>query len=338
MEWSKFKLGVGPMSPKVVDACLKYSYTHNFPLMFIASRNQVDFDDGYAFNTQELTQFIKSHEYYDENLIKICRDHCGPNFSDKDKKLNEFEILERCKNTIKQDINNGFDLIHIDVSRVDNEKQSFVAESLIDTATKINNNIALEFGCEDNTGTNLKDTLNMVDGQIQFAKQYDNIIFLVNQTGSLTKQTQVGIFNEELSKQIADKIHNNGFLFKEHNADYLNLHQVKLRKHAGIDSINIAPQLGYTHTYILNKLGYNYKYELNKFKQFVLEQGYWKKWVTDNINDEETKFLVSAHYFFNSEYARIISDIISHKKVPFAEMLFDEVSIVLDQYRLGYGE
>jgi D-tagatose-1,6-bisphosphate aldolase subunit GatZ/KbaZ len=338
MEWSKFKLGVGPTSPEVVDTCIKYSYIHNFPIMFIASRNQVDFDAGYAFNTQELVKFIKSNKYYNQNLIKICRDHCGPNFSDKDKKLNEFEILERCKNTIKHDINNEFDLIHIDVSRVNNSQQSFVAASLIDIATKLNNNIALEFGCEDNTGANLKDTLVMVDSQIKFAKQHNNIVFLVNQTGSLTKQTQVGIFNEELSKQIADKIHKSGFLFKEHNADYLNLHQVKLRKHTGIDAINIAPQLGYIQTYVLDKLGYNYGYELGKFKEFVIEQDYWKKWVTDNITDVETKFMVSAHYFFNSEYAKTITEIISNKKVPFLEMLFNEVSIVLDQYRLGYGE
>jgi len=338
MEWSRFKLGVGPMSPEIVDACLKYSHTHDYPLMFIASRNQVDFDGGYAFSTHRLTNFIKSHKYYNKDRIKICRDHCGPHFSDKDKKIDEYQLLARCKNTITQDIDNGFDLIHIDVSRVETGTQSFIAASLIETALKRDKNIALEFGSEDNTGTNLKDTLTTVDGQIQFAKQYENIVFLVNQTGSLTKHTQVGIFNDELSRQIAEKIHRSGFLFKEHNADYLNLQQVKLRKQAGIDAINIAPQLGYTHSYVLNKLSYNYKYELDQFKEYVLEKNYWKKWVTDSVNDDEIKFLVSAHYFFNSEYARIITDIIAHKKIPFTDMLYDEVSIVLDQYRLGYGD
>lgn len=339
MEWSQFKLGVGPMSPNVVDSCLKYSKHYNYPLMFIASRNQADYQSGYAFNTEDLVRYIRSNRYYNSNLIKICRDHCGPYFSENDKYLSFDEILKSCKLTIKHDIENDFDLIHIDVSRVEIEKQNSLAHELVSYALSLNSDIALEFGSEDNTGQNLIDTIRTVEKQIEFAKQYkNNIKFLVNQTGSLTKHTQVGIFNQELCHQIACKIHNAGFLFKEHNADYLILDQIRNHKDYGVDAINIAPQLGYAHSLVIDKLSYNYKKELSLFKEYVLQKNLWKKWIVDSVQDDETKFLVSAHYFFNSEYMMLIDNIIETKKLPFEELLFDEISIILDQYRLGFGE
>lgn len=326
------------MSPEILNACIKYSHNHNFPIMIIASRNQVDYDNGYAFRTDELYNFIRSHSDYDSNRIKICRDHCGPNFADNDKKLSYDDAVARCKNTIYHDIKNNFDLIHIDVSRIEQAKQLTLAVELIDYALSLNDKIALEFGSEDNTGRNLHDTLSLVESQIEFAKKYDNIKFLVNQTGSLTKHTQVGIFDTELSASIAELIHQSNFLFKEHNGDYLSKDQVLLRKNTGIDSINIAPQLGYVHSYVLNKLGYYYENELEKFKDYVLDRGAWKKWVVDGVNDVDTKFLASAHYYYKSEYATLIKDIIQRKNLPFEEMIYDEVSVALDQYRLGYGE
>jgi hypothetical protein len=40
----KFKLGFGPMSKDIVDILCKHSVENNYPLMIIASRNQVDYD------------------------------------------------------------------------------------------------------------------------------------------------------------------------------------------------------------------------------------------------------------------------------------------------------
>lgn len=339
MDWKKFNLGVGPMSQASLDACLKYSKNYDFPLMIIPSRNQVDYDTGYAFRTDELVEYIKGHHTYDSERIKICRDHCGPNFADKDKEVSYETAVISCKNTIASDIENNFDLIHIDVSRIENAKQLQLAEELIEYALSLNPNICFEFGSEDNTGRNLNDTLALVDAQIEFASKYkDHVKFLVNQTGSLTKHTQVGIFDSELSSRIADKIHKAGFLFKEHNGDYLNKDQVKVHRIAGVDSINVAPQIGYIHSYVLNKLGYYYPTQLKHFKKYVLESGAWKKWVVDSVSDTDVKFMASAHYYYKSEYSSIIHDIISNNRLPMEEMLYDEICIALDQYRLGYGE
>lgn len=339
MDWNKFKLGVGPMSQESLDACLTYSRNYNFPLMIISSRNQVDYDSGYAFKTEELVSFIRNHSSYDPERIKICRDHCGPNFADRDKHSSYNETVQVCKETIRHDIENNFDLLHIDVSRVENVKQLNLAEELIEFALSLNPNILFEFGSEDNTGRNLADTLSTVDAQIEFANKYkDQVKFLVNQTGSLTKHTQVGIFDSDLSLAIADKIHGADFLFKEHNGDYLKREQVKIHAQSGIDSINIAPQIGYIHSYVINKLGYYYPNELKEFKKYVLSAGAWKKWVVDSISDPDIKFMASAHYYFKSEYSRLIQSIISKKGLPLKEMLYDEVCIALDQYRLGYGD
>ena len=336
MDWSKFKLGVGPISSQVIDSCLKYSYEHNYPLMIIASRNQVDYDTGYVFKTNELVKHIKSNEHYDSDRIKICRDHCGPNFADKDKLLSLDEAVSICKQTIKTDIENGFDLIHIDVSRTETKKQLEVAKILIEYAISLNPSIHFEFGSEDNTGQNLDDTLTTLDLQLEFVKQYNrNIVFLVNQTGSLTKHTQVGKLNVDLCKKISDKIHGSGFLFKEHNADYILKEETSKRKHVGVDAVNIAPQLGYIHSYVLDRLGYNFEQELNEFKKYVLDQGYWKKWVVSDSETDHLKFLVSAHYCFNSSQADKIYNKIKDNKIQFQELLHQELSIAIDQYRLG---
>lgn len=338
MDWSQYKLAVGAMSKPVVSSCLKYSYNHNFPLMIIASRNQADYSGGYAFNTAELVEFVKNDKYYDKSRIKICRDHCGPNFSDSDKNLSLADSTNDCKKTIKSDIENGFDLIHIDVSRAQIEKQEQLATELIEYALALNPDISLEFGSEDNTGQNLSDTLKTVDKQIEFASNYKkNIKFLVNQTGSLVKHTQVGMFDKNLSNTIAQKIHSAGYLFKEHNADYLDISQVRERRENNIDSVNIAPQLGYLHTLILTKLGHYYGTELEKFKKDVLLNEQWKKWVVEETIDDEIKFLVSGHYLLGNESASLIRKIIEINRLPFDDLLYKEVEFALDQYRLGFG-
>ena len=148
------------MSKEIVELCLSYSHQNDYPLMIIASRNQVDYDSGYAMNTKELSDLVFNSEYYDRDRILLCRDHCGPYFSDADKNLDLETVIERCMNTIKADVDAKFYLIHIDVSRVETDKQRAVAEKLFSYAMALNPKIMFEFGTEDNTG-NTTETLNM---------------------------------------------------------------------------------------------------------------------------------------------------------------------------------
>ncbi|MDN6292475.1 MAG: sugar-phosphate kinase, partial [Tetragenococcus halophilus] len=73
-------LGVGPMSRNCVQATLELSQEDDFPVMFIASRNQVDADElggGYVNGWNQFT-FAKAVEEVAEkinydNLYYLCR-------------------------------------------------------------------------------------------------------------------------------------------------------------------------------------------------------------------------------------------------------------------------
>jgi D-tagatose-1,6-bisphosphate aldolase subunit GatZ/KbaZ len=332
MDLKKFKLGVGPMSPEVVDICLEYSKIHDFPIMIIASRNQVDTTSGYAFTTKNLVDFIKSNINYDPKRVLICRDHCGPYYGDIDNELSVKDALNNCINTIESDILNGFDLIHVDTSRVAKEEKYTIAHQLINHILKLNPKMMLEFGSEDNLS--VEENNNQIKYDVEFSRQYPaEVKFVVGRTGSLTKHKQVGHFNVEDNIKLAEIIHKHRFLFKEHNADYLTEHDIVLRKQAGVDSLNIAPQLGSIHTTVLTTLGKEFENEFNTFKQYVLEKEVWKKWITADVTDDETKLLVSGHYFLNTAEAKKLLEKID--MTQFKTTLRSEIFSILDIYNKG---
>lgn len=334
MDLKKFKLGVGPMSPVITELCLKYSFMHNFPLLFVCSRNQVDYDNGYSFTTSNLITSIKNSDYYVHENILICRDHCGPFFSDMDFGLSTTQALERCYETIQTDLYNGVDLIHIDVSRVEPSHQLKTAERLFDFAIKLNPNIIFEFGSEDNNG-NINKNKQYYLNQLDFITDYKPYVkYFVAQTGSLTKHKQVGTFNFDFTKQIVELVHQYGFLFKEHNADYLTKNDIQLRINAGIDCLNIAPQLGVIHSKSLLQLKNAAIFEFNNFYEFVLKQDNYKKWVTNDVTDDVTKFLVSAHYFFHSKLGKLLHEKLN--PVELTNLIEELLNAGLDEYRLGY--
>lgn len=337
MELKNFKLGVGPMSVNLVDLCLEYSSLHNFPIMFIPSRNQVDAKSGYAFTTSRMVKHIKNSQYYDSKRVLLCRDHCGPYFSDNDKNLTLQDALTRCYQTIDEDILCGFDLLHIDVSRVNQEDQYHVADILFNRAISQNNNIMFEFGTEDNTGTGLEESMQKLQQQLNFVEKFKpNIKFIVSQTGSLTKHTQVGTFNVIENRKTADLIHDSGLLFKEHNADYLNVSGVKERKKAGVDAINIAPELGSIQSRVILKFKDHFQDSVSEFYNDVLNAQYWKKWVTEDIEDLDIKFISSAHYCFNYESGKKLLSQLINQNTGFMDALRQELFNSLDQYRMGY--
>ena len=107
----QFKLGFGPMSKEIITILAEHTQKNNYPLMIIASRNQVDYVTGYVCTTAELAGQVQ--QYKNPNLL-LCRDHCGPYFSDLDRGLTIEDAMDRCMKTISADIAAGFDLIHID--------------------------------------------------------------------------------------------------------------------------------------------------------------------------------------------------------------------------------
>lgn len=314
------------MSREIIKILANYTKEHYYPLMIIASRNQVDFDSGYVCTTKELAEQLKS--YRGDNLL-LCRDHCGPYFSDADRNLTLNEAVTRCKKTIQADIENGFDLIHIDVSRVKDNPLA-VATDLIDFTLSLKPDMMLEFGSEDNTGIDLNGSLGRIESQLEFLAKYSkNVKFFVTQTGSLTRSHQRGVFDIEHNRLAKLQINNSGFLFKEHNADYFTENDIKLRLESGIDSLNIAPQLGKIQTDLLKEHAPHDLWE--KFANLVYSEGYWQRWVEDGGEDRNIAVSVSGHYCFSSkEYNDIITAIDLEK---FNLELKNKIESMLSLYR-----
>jgi hypothetical protein len=321
----KFKLGFGPMSQEIIKILGSYTNQNNYPLMIIASRNQVDHNSGYVCNTSNLVESLK--EFKNDNLL-ICRDHCGPYFADLDTGLTLEQALVSCKKTIKTDVESGFDLIHIDVSRI-KDNQLYYAEMLIEYALSLKNNLYLEFGSEDNSGVDIMSSIGRIDGQLTFLQKYkNNVKFFVTQTGSLTKHNQAGTFDIVFNKRTVKQVHDAGFLFKEHNADYFTKDDLNKRMLSGIDSLNIAPQLGKIQTETLKEFAHPDQWE--DFSNYVYSKNYWKRWLPSGITDQAIAALVSGHYCYHgSEYNTIISNIDLEK---FKSVLTNKVNNLIDNY------
>lgn len=297
----KLKLGVGPMSKEIIDAII--SYKNKEMLMVVASRNQVDYKDGYVCDPFELALKIKPAG------ILLCRDHCGPYFKDTDKNLSLDLAIAECKKTIENDLKAGFDLIHIDVSKINDEKFE-VATDLIRYAVSLNPNVLFEFGSEENTGKTLYKNPDEIIPQLEYLKQFPNVRYFVTQTGSLTKEIQAGEFDINYNRSVAEIIHQYGLSFKEHNADYLLDEQISLRVSAGIDAMNIAPMLGVMQTSILRSKS-NGSPEWKAFSDLVYKEKKWERWASPNMTEQEQVVLLSGHYHFNSlEYKTLLDSLV----------------------------
>jgi len=323
----RFKLGFGPMSTEIVDILCTYTQEKDYPLMIIASRNQVDADTGYVTTSANLAEQVN---HYDRKNILLCRDHCGPYFADLDKGIDLEAALLRCESTIAADIASGFDLIHIDVSRIPGN-QLVHAKRLIEFTLNLEPKMKLEFGTEDNTGDDVDGSIDRLAEQLEFLSAYkDNVIFVVSQTGSLTKDGQMGKFTIASNKKVAKQIHNAGFLFKEHNADYFTEKDIEQRVTAGIDAINIAPQLGKIQTDLLTEFAGDTP-EYATFADYVYSQPYWPRWMSNGSTDKDTAVSVSGHYCFASkEYNDAMGSV---NRADFNAALKDKIYTLLDMYR-----
>lgn len=318
-----FKLGLGPMSVRINDILARYAKEYQRPLMFIASRNQVDATSGYVMTTAELANQINPLR---SDYLMLCRDHCGPYFLDIEKSLSLDKAVEATKKTIAGDIENGFDLIHIDTSRCDNPYH--VADELFNFCLKLNPKIKFEFGTEENVG--VAAGIKKYQEDVKFASQFPNMEFVVAQTGSLTMEDrQVGSFDVAMVRKLVGYAESARVKLKEHNADYLSAEQISLRKRAGVHACNIAPQLGVIQTKTILDLADQFGVDSADFKQTVLDSGKWKKWIIDG--DDDVKIAVAGHYCFNSPVYFLLEQKLAYL-CDVESAVEQNIKICLDQY------
>lgn len=283
------------MSLLVNDTLANYAKNKQRPLMFIASRNQVDADSGYVMTTKQLAEQLDPLR---SEYLMICRDHCGPYFLDIEKTLSQRAAIEATKKTIAGDIENGFDLIHIDTSRC--EDAYHVADELFNFCLKLNPDIKFEFGTEENVG--VAAGVKKYQQDVKFASQFPNMQFVVAQTGSLTMEDrQVGSFDVPMVRKLVGYANAANIKLKEHNADYLTGDQIKLRQQAGVHACNIAPQLGVIQTKTVINLAREYDIDSSIFENTVLASNKWTKWMVDPEDENlALKVAVAGHYCYNS--------------------------------------
>lgn len=313
-------LGIGPMSKTLIKASMLLAKDKDFPLMFIASRNQVDSNElggGYVCNWDQkgFAQAIEevANEIDFDGLYYLCRDHGGPWQRDNERNahLPEEEAMELGKKSYLADLLNGFDLLHIDPT-----KDPYVVGKSIEMDVVINRTIELiEYVEKERKERNLPPISYEVgteetNGGLTSQESYDKFIerlttelenrnlplpcFIVGQTGTLTRLTEnVGHFDAKTSKKLADIAKKYGVGLKEHNGDYLDDAILLEHPTLGITAMNVAPEYGTVETQAYLKLieveNELYKDGLiteksnlgNVLKEEAVKSGRWKKWMVD---------------------------------------------------------
>ena len=304
-------VGIGPMSLEVIDAIIEYANDKKREIMLIASRNQIEsvhLGGGYVggLNTDTFASHVRSKD--SGKFIKLCRDHSGPYLNAADKELSLEKAILNTKISLENDINAGFDLLHIDPSAAPDPHAAATElfQHAVDATVKSRRKVEFEFGSEENVGVAV--SADKFEKDILFAKQFIEPKYVVGQTGSLVKSIyQVGVFNEKLVKQLVETADKHNVKLKEHNADYLNKEDILKKIEIGIGAINIAPEFGVLHTQVITRLAVKYGYHqyLEDFKNYVIRADKWKKWAWGDFDDNH-KYLASAHYHFtSSEYLRL---------------------------------
>lgn len=339
-------LGIGPMSPNLLQASFELAKDDDFPLMFIASRNQVDADElggGYVngWNQETFTKDIKkiADKVGFDGLYYLCRDHGGPWQRDKERNdhLPVDEAMELGKKSYLADIEAGFDLLMIDPT-----KDPFEIGKVIPLDVVLERTVELIEYCE-----NERKRLNLpeigyevgteeTNGGLTSTETYETFItrlkveldkrglpmptFIVGQTGTLTRKTeQVGTFNFRNAYDLAQMAKKYGVGLKEHNGDYLD--DVTLLEHipSSIIATNVAPQYGTEETRAYLKLA---EVECKLEKEDLVDKtsnirhvllvnaiecGRWRKWVIG-----EQKNLTTEDIFKNEVLSNEILDIAGH--------------------------
>ncbi|MCI1925406.1 MAG: class II D-tagatose-bisphosphate aldolase, non-catalytic subunit [[Lactobacillus] timonensis] len=317
-------IGIGPMSPNLLEATFELGRDYDFPLMFIASRNQVDKDDlggGYVngWNQETFTRDIKAvaDKTGFKGLYYVCRDHGGPWQRDEERNahLPVDEAMVKAKESYLSDIENGFDLLMIDPTKnpyemgkvIDMDKNLKWTFELIQYCENERKKrglpeIGYEVGTEEtNGGLTTTDRYETFVQKLK-AKLDENGLpmptFIVGQTGTLTRLgEQVGHWNLKNTLELTAMAKKYGVGLKEHNADYLSDYQLLLHNPANITASNVAPQYGTAETEAYVTL-YNVEQRLHKdglvddpsnLKPVLIDRAVrterWRKWMEgDDVN------------------------------------------------------
>ena len=294
------KFYFGPMSLNIVDSVIEISDKEGFNLGFIPSRRQIECQNlggGYVnrWTTEKFIEYVRSKK----SDIVLERDHAGPHQG-----LNR----DSGENSIVADCKSGFDIVHIDPWKLHTTVAgaAHFTQSLMKTCESVNPDVMFEVGTEEGirkyTDIELEIFLKMLQNHsVDFSK----IIYCVVQSGTNVKSLKnTGSFNFLNSKKMCDICKRFGLIPKEHNSDYLTSEEIRKRMSAGVESFNIAPELGVLETTTILEMTDNDKLSSarDEFINICVKSNKWKKWVDSRVIFEPIDLAkISGHYVFSSE-------------------------------------
>ena len=356
-------LGIGPMSKPLIKATLELAQEKDFPIMLIASRNQVDSDEfghGYVrdWDQDRFANDVKAveEEIGFEGLCYLCRDHGGPWQRDEERsaKLPVAEAMDKCIRSYKHDIEAGFDLLHIDPTKDPEYSMGTVPfEIVIDRTVEIIDElekfrkekglpeIGYEAGTEETNGglTSVDAFSNFIDTLVErlAEKGIKAPEFVVGQTGTLTRLTEnVGNFNRDNAALLSQNAAKHGVGVKEHNGDYLS--DKILLEHPVLDitAMNVAPEFGTVETRAYLELARTEQRAVAAEKRsklaeemalYAVKSERWRKWMVGDTAKASVEEVLK-----DEELVAQITDICGHYTYEIPEVRA-ELTKMLDNLR-----
>jgi hypothetical protein len=302
------------MSKNIVDAVCELD-SNIFG--FTVTRRQIDYNDGYVngWNTKSFYEYVKSKN----SSILLERDHGGPL---------QGTVVDNGLDSFKEDLN-YFDLIHLDPwkqAKHTSEGLALTTSTLLELYQqnpKVKYEVLTEAAIKQFDHKDYKTILSNL--RFFLAEAFDSIEYVVVQSGVKIDLVSMKNTDKFLTKPLATMIKickDYGKKTKEHNGDYLSKEEKELRFHAGIDAINIGPELVQLETEIY--LEHMTELEKNSFYEVCLASEKWKRWITPEFNssDKDMVIRVCGHY--------------NYDKLPLKEGINDIIKDTI-KYRLnGY--
>lgn len=281
---------LGPMTKNVVDSVISFNNSNNY-FGFIPSRRQIECKElgsGYVNGWS-------THEFVNHaNNTVILRDHAGPlqGLAEDDGLL-----------SLSKDIDAGIKFLHIDPWK----SVESINEAIEKTASLIMHASSIkecffEIGTEEAIFKYTPAELNnfIIGVRSRIGNLFEKVIYCVVQSGTSVKAlSNIGSFNKAVSSEMCDICHGFNLKAKEHNSDYLSIEDINKRINSGVDSLNIAPELGVIETNVILKRLENNDNLKSMFHEICYKSGKWKKWV-DKTPDMHTISKISGHYTFNT--------------------------------------
>jgi len=343
-------LGIGPMSKTLIRAAVSLAKEMDFPIMFIASRNQIDSDQygrGYVCNWNQndflrnVTDIKKAAGF--DGPCFLCRDHGGPWQRDEERagKLPSGHAMAIAKDSFREDILAGFDLLHVDPTKDPHAAGVVPMDTVLNRTAELIEYaeaerlrlkfppVAYEVGTEETNGGLTDESaygqfIERLAGMLA-AKNLPMPVFIVGQTGTLTRLTEnVGRFDAAAARRLSAEARKYGVGIKEHNADYLSETILCMHPALGVTAANVAPEFGVAETaaYLLLAETEGRFADLGEIKQpsetreairtaAVLSER-WRKWMVNGADAQVESVLadaalseqimrISGHYTFEDK-------------------------------------